>query len=1264
MAFSERLKGIVQKLVKLQSDSADSGAKFTPEDIKLLEDIFDASTIDFEETLKQFVAQREFLENAKKAYDDTRLFETTLLKQNNTDISNLRKLLVQELNSDNKNQERVKLLKDQIFELQKINRIIARKEEASLKGQEMSKTLLQATTGITNAWGADDLSGASGLMGAAKGFAKGLNEAITITNLISTTLSKMIELALGADEARSRLTIKTGFGVKALGKEFEQIKDNMTILYGAMEGPAQAEQIIADIVSTSKNFTKYQEEGNLAEIGKTAGALKRFGVSTKSVTSIYVHARENLNLSHKEGLKLQGVLFSLSGHLGLSYEETFKNYESSLPVLSRYGMEGPRVFRGISEAARTLGMQYNEVMKITERMDTFKMASKAAGKFNAALGGRFLDPVKVLNAKGGDKLKIIAEALQAANVALSDLHPKVVRMIAKSFGVSAEELTKVTTMGTIGYEASMTTRIEPVKKQDLAKAIARTISAKDKFERNIAALIVKLNKTFKKWFPQARRTIRFIADHGTIIATGAVGLIATFKGLGLIFGSRFRPKYVSGNLSGSSLLDAFADLGGYKCKKRKRKGRRRQKGGKTRRSFYKKQQAARRQRPAKDRLKTAQKQQAGRGQKKVRGQKAQTGTSASSSSARVQAYKDARARGLTPKEARAHAKATTSASSKVKIIPGAAPIAPVKAPAGAASWVQKGDLTGRARALFRSPSAQATYQKMQAGGRFLGRALNVLGLAAIANETIKMYQEEGAGAASETLVAGAGSLYAATLLLRVPGVGVVVGGVTAAKGIIDNMGFYPDDNVFKVIGYGLADTASKLTGGMLDMRDKHTKEYETKINNATDFGGSYGFVEYLMRKFLTISGMNDGGMKIEGNKVSYPFRDDKGNRAFTPLPKGYLDMIRNPEKYELLTQGGHILMHKTNIAILNMAATLVSDYVHMYNLKGQYKRIPRSTIYGMYARKPTKITLDKYGDQKSQFMNVGDDPGKRTKSESKMYLTDFYKAFYERMGYAALSDNSWLRDWIKSVPGGGSWGISSGKHAKPLNQKWFDGTNPHYSTMKPEVAKFLHDTLTVLAGPEFAKKYTGTDFYGPVREIAREDRWMDQGHGMHAFLRGFFDYGDSNWLANAGKVSHINDTDWENRLEWIKEHGKFYANAEKDFVAGAEKADKDNYEGLFGNQGYFPGWINFKEHMRAKKIWGGLGEAKPKKRVRGIEHDDSDDGEVSNKMTKRKDFETSTKDGVLLERLNLIKDMLEEYGKPSPIVAKIGSVVIYEGLAD
>ena len=185
---------IIAKLNKRQS--SEKAPPLTEEEIAFIERVLTAdetAPVNFEKVIKNFRARRVLLERTKKGYSTQQELDQMALGHNLSSIREFRRLLVEELKSTDPSEDNIKFLREQILALKKINIAIKQSEEATRKGAATGKYLLQRTLGITEAWGSDDKSGMKGIAGAAKGFVKGLNKSITLTNLLSTVIVKLIK---------------------------------------------------------------------------------------------------------------------------------------------------------------------------------------------------------------------------------------------------------------------------------------------------------------------------------------------------------------------------------------------------------------------------------------------------------------------------------------------------------------------------------------------------------------------------------------------------------------------------------------------------------------------------------------------------------------------------------------------------------------------------------------------------------------------------------------------------------------------------------------------------------------------------------------------------------------------------------------------------------------------------------------------------------------------------------------------------------------
>ena len=384
--------------------------------------------------------------------------------------------------SANSSQEEIKDLQEELKVLHKSNKENAAGIAGEEKGAQVAEQILQLTLGISKS--------STDIMGSVKGFQKGLKKSLTASNLFATAAIRAFELFTAVDGATTGLFKKTGmtgYATRIVGTG----KD-LTLAFGAQAESVSAD-LFAEVASTRRSFGTMSKE-EVDRMVVTAGKLSRLGVSVGAYVDLGTFMSKNLDQDLDAQEKTLGMLYGLGKQTKTSPEKMFREVATSLPVYSRYTKGFASVFAGIHLAAQRTNVDVSDLMTLTESLDSRDEALKQAQKFNALLGGQYLNPVELLAADPGEKVKLIAEAYQRANQSLGDIHPRVVRSLYQNFGLDAQQFKSVVNASfeTYAEELSGVSKGTPELMKKVAEDIEQSKSAGEKMENAIALMFKKV----------------------------------------------------------------------------------------------------------------------------------------------------------------------------------------------------------------------------------------------------------------------------------------------------------------------------------------------------------------------------------------------------------------------------------------------------------------------------------------------------------------------------------------------------------------------------------------------------------------------------------------------------------------------------------------------------------------------------------------------------------------------------------------------------
>ena len=162
--------------------------------------------------------------------------------------------------------------------------------------------------------------------------------------------------------------------------------------------------------------------------------LSKIGISGEDSMSIIEDMTKMLKKSPMEATKQVRRLVKIADTLGVSAAKVSKDFAKALPSLAMFGEEAVDQFANLEAQSTATGLSMDRLIGFAEQMDTFKGAAKAAQGLNAVLGGTFVSVTDLVHAPFDEKLTIIQEAMDRANISFTDAPRRMQQVIAQAAG--------------------------------------------------------------------------------------------------------------------------------------------------------------------------------------------------------------------------------------------------------------------------------------------------------------------------------------------------------------------------------------------------------------------------------------------------------------------------------------------------------------------------------------------------------------------------------------------------------------------------------------------------------------------------------------------------------------------------------------------------------------------------------------------------------------------------------------------------------------
>lgn len=334
------------------------------------------------------------------------------------------------LESGDLSKQELKSLTDAVKSITKEKKLVNDERVMFAKGEQVTHRLIQLTTGIQT-----NYMGPKGVIGSMKGFGKGLKKNLKVSNVLATVFLKVLESFSMADKAAAGIYKATGQSY--LKADIAVMQNDLAQIYGPQTG-AILQETAVELMDTRKTFRFLDKKERMDTI-QLVSQYKALGVSAAAVVDITKFAFNPLDKDLRGQKEILGLLYNTAKKTKRSPEQVFREAAQVLPIFARFGINYPNHFAAMSMAASRSNVDVMDLVQMTERFDTSENALKQTARFNALLGGNFLNPAALLSADPQEKVKLITEAYQRAQSQIGEIHPRIQRELSKTMGLKGDD---------------------------------------------------------------------------------------------------------------------------------------------------------------------------------------------------------------------------------------------------------------------------------------------------------------------------------------------------------------------------------------------------------------------------------------------------------------------------------------------------------------------------------------------------------------------------------------------------------------------------------------------------------------------------------------------------------------------------------------------------------------------------------------------------------------------------------------------------------
>jgi len=255
----------------------------------------------------------------------------------------------------------------------------------------------------------------------AAGFGDKMKQLLTVKNLAAAGITKVaqatVALALEQDAAAVAFNKATG----QAGTYNEQIQGLERSMVNAGVTSAEASQAFQDLFITVTDFSNMSERTK-ADLAKTVALLNELGVSSSESAQSIQFLTKVMGKTTRQAAAQSRELFVFAQDLGVSAAGMSADFIKMQPQIAALGDTGVQAFKDLQAQAKATGIEFDSLLSITAKFDTFAGAAEQVGKLNAIMGGPFLNTLEmVATTDPAERMRKLSEGINASGLSFDQM---------------------------------------------------------------------------------------------------------------------------------------------------------------------------------------------------------------------------------------------------------------------------------------------------------------------------------------------------------------------------------------------------------------------------------------------------------------------------------------------------------------------------------------------------------------------------------------------------------------------------------------------------------------------------------------------------------------------------------------------------------------------------------------------------------------------------------------------------------------------------
>lgn len=267
-----------------------------------------------------------------------------------------------------------------------------------------------------------------------------LSQTISPANMLGSLVDRIVqnsfELAKQQDATFANFEREVG-GARKFEDQIWNLNRTMG-LYGV--SVAEAGEAYATL---KKQFGDFESmtKGAQNVMASTVAQLSKLGINAEDTAKSMQLLTKGFGMTASQAAGFQKQLYGTAKAMGLPPAQVSKDFAAAAPRLASHGKEMTKVFLDLQKSAQNTGIEFNKLISMTSKFDTFEGAAQAAGQLNAILGGDLLNSVELMNADEAERIRLMQDALKLSGKTYDSMSKQERLAVAQAMGI--DDLTEL-----------------------------------------------------------------------------------------------------------------------------------------------------------------------------------------------------------------------------------------------------------------------------------------------------------------------------------------------------------------------------------------------------------------------------------------------------------------------------------------------------------------------------------------------------------------------------------------------------------------------------------------------------------------------------------------------------------------------------------------------------------------------------------------------------------------------------------------------------